>query len=176
MVKPGGTGSARLLISARLAPLPPSRFFMSARPSALPPPKPYTHFTISHLPFDLREMGDLVERVADAGQEPQPVRTQVPIVAINGYAGKKFIDRTAQNSQRRHRLDKGLALQRRGAARAGLLERGGQGGFGRLGQELWLRRLGIGAAVLFLLDAHGVDRDLHAFPTRRSSEGRSVLS
>ena len=30
---------AELLISARLAPLPPSRFFISARPSALPSPK-----------------------------------------------------------------------------------------------------------------------------------------
>src|SRR5690349_16449043 len=50
MVKPGGTGRPRLLISARLAPLPPSRFFISALPSALPSPKPYTHFAISQVP------------------------------------------------------------------------------------------------------------------------------
>ena len=38
IVNPGGTGNPRLLISARPAPLPPSRFFMSARPSAAPSP------------------------------------------------------------------------------------------------------------------------------------------
>ncbi len=35
IVNPGGTGRPRLLISARFAPLPPSRFFMEASPSAL---------------------------------------------------------------------------------------------------------------------------------------------
>src|SRR5580765_8042822 len=44
MVKPGGTGKPRLAISARLAPLPPSRSFMPERPCALPPPKMYTHW------------------------------------------------------------------------------------------------------------------------------------
>ncbi|MNS58100.1 hypothetical protein D3C72_910070 [compost metagenome] len=34
MVKPGGTGSPALVISARLAPLPPSRSFIEALPSA----------------------------------------------------------------------------------------------------------------------------------------------
>src|ERR1019366_634800 len=43
MVKPGGTGRPRLAISARLAPLPPSRSFISALPSALPSPKVNTH-------------------------------------------------------------------------------------------------------------------------------------
>src|SRR6266478_3652161 len=43
MVKPGGTGSPRFAISARLAPLPPSRSRICALPSALPPPKAYTH-------------------------------------------------------------------------------------------------------------------------------------
>src|ERR1700694_2506516 len=43
MVKPGGTGSPRLAISARLAPLPPSRSRMSALPSALPSPNVNTH-------------------------------------------------------------------------------------------------------------------------------------
>src|SRR6185437_13162928 len=43
MVKPGGTGKPRLAISARLAPLPPSRSRMLARPSALPSPKVKTH-------------------------------------------------------------------------------------------------------------------------------------
>src|SRR6202048_5492579 len=39
MVKPGGTGRPRLAISARLAPLPPSR----SRSCALPSPKVNTH-------------------------------------------------------------------------------------------------------------------------------------
>src|SRR5258708_4031624 len=43
MVKPGGTGRPRLAISARLAPLPPSRSRMLALPSALPSPKVKTH-------------------------------------------------------------------------------------------------------------------------------------
>src|ERR1700681_4333176 len=43
MVKPGGTGSPRLAISARLAPLPPSKSRNSALPSALPSPKVNTH-------------------------------------------------------------------------------------------------------------------------------------
>src|SRR5512140_1464298 len=43
MVNPGGTGRPRLAISARLAPLPPSRSRISALPSALPSPKVNTH-------------------------------------------------------------------------------------------------------------------------------------
>ena len=39
MVKPGGTGTPRLVISARLAPFPPSTRCMSLVPSALPSPK-----------------------------------------------------------------------------------------------------------------------------------------
>src|ERR1700760_575368 len=47
MMNPGGTGRPRLVISARLAPLPPSRSFWSLSPSA----KSYTYLTIvrSHL-------------------------------------------------------------------------------------------------------------------------------
>src|SRR6476660_4894243 len=43
MVKPGGTGRPRLAISARLAPLPPSKSRSSALPSALPSPNVNTH-------------------------------------------------------------------------------------------------------------------------------------
>src|SRR5450755_616959 len=43
MVKPGGTGRPRLAISARLAPLPPSKSRRPALPSALPSPKVNTH-------------------------------------------------------------------------------------------------------------------------------------
>ena len=39
IVKPGGTGSPALVISARPEPLPPSRSFMLRLPSALPLPK-----------------------------------------------------------------------------------------------------------------------------------------
>src|ERR1700738_1293010 len=43
MVKPGGTGSPKLAISARLAPLPPSKSRRPALPSALPSPNVNTH-------------------------------------------------------------------------------------------------------------------------------------
>src|SRR5690242_7253174 len=43
MVKPGGTGSPRLAISARLPPLPPSRSLRSLLPSA----KSYTYLVIA---------------------------------------------------------------------------------------------------------------------------------
>src|SRR5260370_22980960 len=43
MVKPGGTGSPRLAIAARLAPLPPSKSRNPALPSALPSPNVNTH-------------------------------------------------------------------------------------------------------------------------------------
>ena len=45
-VNPGGTGIPKIFISARFAPLPPSKFFISALPSALPSPNRYTYFTI----------------------------------------------------------------------------------------------------------------------------------
>src|ERR1700736_6813381 len=54
MVKPGGTGRPRLAISARLAPLPPSKSRRPALPSALPSPKVNTHlpdFTASAAGF-----------------------------------------------------------------------------------------------------------------------------
>src|SRR4029077_4230691 len=46
MVNPAGTGRPMLVISARLAPLPPRRSFMSARPSALPLPKKETYLAM----------------------------------------------------------------------------------------------------------------------------------
>src|SRR5437879_1041318 len=42
IVKPGGTGSCRFVISARPAPLPPSSSFIAPLPSAVPSPKKYT--------------------------------------------------------------------------------------------------------------------------------------
>src|SRR5262249_10227894 len=46
MVKPGGTGSFRLAISASPTPLPPSKLRIEAVPSARPSPKPYTHLPL----------------------------------------------------------------------------------------------------------------------------------
>src|SRR6187402_1772815 len=43
MVKPGGTGSPRLAISARFAPLPPSSSRIALLPSARPSPNVNTH-------------------------------------------------------------------------------------------------------------------------------------
>src|ERR1700761_254556 len=54
IVKPGGTGRPRLAISARLAPLPPSKSRNPALPSALPSPNVNTHlldFTASTAGF-----------------------------------------------------------------------------------------------------------------------------
>ena len=55
-VNPGGTGSPALVISARFAPLPPSRSRIVRSPSAEPPPKKYTYFALGAacLPADLR--------------------------------------------------------------------------------------------------------------------------
>src|SRR5271154_5560581 len=50
MVKPGGTGTPRAAISARLAPLPPRRSRMAPFPSVSSAPKEYTHFVINHSP------------------------------------------------------------------------------------------------------------------------------
>jgi hypothetical protein len=50
MVKPGGTGIFRLVISARFDPFPPKRSFILADPSARPPPKKYTNFFIGMIP------------------------------------------------------------------------------------------------------------------------------
>ena len=46
IVKPGGTGMPRLVISASSQPLPPSRLRSALDPSALPPPKEYTYFAM----------------------------------------------------------------------------------------------------------------------------------
>src|SRR3990172_7350117 len=46
IVKPGGTGMPRLVISARSHPFPPRRSRIPADPSAFPPPKKYTYLTI----------------------------------------------------------------------------------------------------------------------------------
>jgi hypothetical protein len=43
-VKPSGTGKPIFDISAKLAPLPPNKFFIEASPSELPSPKEYTNF------------------------------------------------------------------------------------------------------------------------------------
>src|SRR6478735_6533656 len=62
MVKPGGTGSPRLAISARPAPLPPRRLRASARSADLPPPNACTHRCdpLAVLPLGLFAAGLLV--------------------------------------------------------------------------------------------------------------------
>src|SRR5580704_13387568 len=58
MVKPGGTGSPALVISASPEPLPPSRSFMFRLPSALPDPKKYTCFLpVGFLPVGFFPVG-----------------------------------------------------------------------------------------------------------------------
>ena len=46
IVKPAGTGILSKFISAKFAPLPPSRFFISAVPSASWFPNRYTYFKV----------------------------------------------------------------------------------------------------------------------------------
>src|SRR5688500_18183287 len=46
IVKPAGTGTPRFVISARLAPFPPSTLFMSRVPSAAPLPKKKTDWVM----------------------------------------------------------------------------------------------------------------------------------
>src|SRR4051794_7083871 len=77
MVKPGGTGRPRLAISARLAPLPPSRSRMLALPSALPSPKVKTH-----LPdFATSAAGFAAARLAAALGAPKFLREAAPDLA-----------------------------------------------------------------------------------------------
>ena len=47
IVKPGGTGTPILVISASSQPLPPSRSRIALDPSALPPAKEYTYLGVA---------------------------------------------------------------------------------------------------------------------------------
>src|SRR5512136_1007629 len=83
MVKPAGTGMPKRVISCRLAPLPPRRFFCSARPSAFLLPKKYTHFfTVAiessdvPLPCDFRKVRDPREQVPHRLEEREPILCQ----------------------------------------------------------------------------------------------------
>src|SRR4051812_35597483 len=68
MVKPGGTGTPRLVISARFAPFPPSSIFMSLVPSAAPPPKKYTDRVRAPLPFPASLAGRESASEIEAGE------------------------------------------------------------------------------------------------------------
>src|SRR5215831_250243 len=86
MVKPGGTGRPRLAISARLAPLPPSRLRMSLPPSALPPPKAYAHFAAeAATPLPSRASGVEAER-GDAGRRKGETLVTARFATLRGAA------------------------------------------------------------------------------------------
>src|SRR6202035_5028102 len=92
MVKPGGTGSPRLAISARLAPLPPSRSRRPALPSALPSPKVNTHlpdFTASASGFAATTLPAGFS-VAFAGLFYSPVRAEAGGVALTRTGADGF--------------------------------------------------------------------------------------
>src|SRR5512136_1391148 len=83
MVNPPGTGMPRRVISCRLAPFPPRRFFCSARPSAFLLPKKYTHFfavaiesSDVPLPCYFRKVRDLREQAPHRLEERKPVLCQ----------------------------------------------------------------------------------------------------
>src|SRR4030042_7073813 len=89
MVKPAGTGMPKRVISCRLAPLPPRRFFCSARPSAFLLPKKYTHFfavaikpSAVPLPRDFRKVRDTREQVPHRLEEREPIPRQ-PLIRSN---------------------------------------------------------------------------------------------
>jgi len=96
MVKPGGTGRPSLLISARLAPLAAEQILHLGLAFGAAVAKSYRPISSSSTyPSICEKSATLVEGVADLGKEPQTVGPQLPILAINGHAGKKFIDRGA---------------------------------------------------------------------------------
>src|ERR1700733_6312114 len=95
MVKPGGTDRPSLLISARFAPLPPSRTFMSARPSAAPAPNAYSHLGI-FLAFDPGKIRYGVQNVSYAGQKQQAILAQQRVVGIDCHLVEESIDRFAE--------------------------------------------------------------------------------
>src|ERR1700704_3448266 len=83
IVKPGGTGRPAFVISARPAPLPPSRSFMLRLPSAFPLPKKYTYFfAFPVLPALVPACPALFPaRFFDMLRSPSVVRTWCPALA-----------------------------------------------------------------------------------------------
>src|SRR5215813_10617112 len=107
MVKPGGTGMPRLVISARPAPLPPRRFLISALPSALPSPKKYTNFCaiIPPLPeIELPEIGDAEEEIVDAAEQCQPVSLHALVLVHDEDLVEEGIHRRLELGQDAQRL------------------------------------------------------------------------
>src|SRR5262245_12108316 len=116
MVNPGGTGRPRLVISARLAPLPPSSSIWLLSLSV----KPYTYLAIGFPVCVLRvgrsqsrgvELGEaeaLAEEVTRSASTSMPCRDVVPVAgspAGGGYASAKATQRLiagyAQDEARR---------------------------------------------------------------------------
>src|SRR3546814_7515225 len=114
MVKPGGTGRPIPAISARFAPLPPSRFLSPAPPSETPPPKRYTYCAIICLPqgwcagrlfgsscagfvvvgrsaLDLGKIGDAVNRVANPRQQREQRGAFVRVLAMGRSSGRERV-------------------------------------------------------------------------------------
>src|SRR3546814_12704725 len=120
MVKPGGTGRPIPAISARFAPLPPSRFLSPAPPSETPPPKRYTYCAIICLPqgwcagrlfgsscagfvvvgrsaLDLGKIGDAVNRVANPRQQREPRGAFVRVRVVHRH----MLDKPVRSEERR---------------------------------------------------------------------------
>src|SRR5258705_2942342 len=118
MVNPGRTGTPRLVISARLAPLPPSTLFMSRAPSAAPEPKKNTDLP----PPDFRASapaakaelvgvcwwrGGVVTREACVAEPVRAVRDRLehPVErAITESVDSKMLANAGEVEIRRHQL------------------------------------------------------------------------
>ena len=65
IVKPGGTGNPKLLISASPAPFPPRRSRIPVLPSARPSPNSYTNFSGNPFPLVSATFGDVITYSSD---------------------------------------------------------------------------------------------------------------
>ncbi|PAV92746.1 hypothetical protein WR25_13110 [Diploscapter pachys] len=162
IVKPGGTGRPIDAISARFAPLPPSRFLSPFPPSETPPPKRYTYWVIAgvgvwFLPLDFRKVGDGVDRRANTGEQRKARGALRRIGIVDGHTVKERIDRRAQRCEGRHRALEILGRHRSRGGGFGRFERGDEVSlclFGRVGQRFRIP-LGIGGVRFLLEDVGG---------------------
>src|SRR3972149_10407095 len=127
MVKPAGTGILRFAISARLAPLPPSRSTPARRRPRAPPVR--LTGSLSRKPG---YVGQAQEDLFDAGQERQARRPQVLVLTDDQHVGEKRVEGCGETGERPQPRRVIAALDRS----LDLLLRPGDGG-----QKLLLRAL-----------------------------------
>src|SRR6478672_2414217 len=95
MVKPGGTGSPRLVISARLAPLPPSRSFWSLSPSLKSCTKPMRRSNHHASVGDTAGSGEDAARALQGGRDASCGEVRGPRGHLLGSAPLRGADLAA---------------------------------------------------------------------------------